>query len=240
MRLTILGMNGPYPAPGSACSGYFIQSGETRVQFDLGCGTLAALTALTPPEHLHALVFSHWHFDHCSDALPLMFRLADVMPEGKLDVYGPVDETSMVRAALGKCQQVRLHDLHAGETVALGGITLKTWAAKHPVPALMLRLEDGTSTLCYTGDTNAVPWLKEFADKADLLLADGLFPAEKWEAGKPHLSAAMAAQLAVDVQARQLVVTHLNPSIDPEGLLAQARAIRRDAKLARCGDVYEC
>ena len=50
MRLTILGMNGPFPAPGGATSGYFLAAGATNIALDLGCGTLARLTALTPPE----------------------------------------------------------------------------------------------------------------------------------------------------------------------------------------------
>lgn len=45
---------------------------------DMGSGTLGRLTALMPPEKLDALLLSHWHFDHCSDVLPLLFRLAGV------------------------------------------------------------------------------------------------------------------------------------------------------------------
>ena len=49
MRLTILGMNGPFPAPGGATSGYLLTAGEASVALDLGSGTLARLTSLTPP-----------------------------------------------------------------------------------------------------------------------------------------------------------------------------------------------
>ena len=41
MELTVLGMNGPFPAPGSGCSGYLLTAGNTAIQLDLGCGTLA-------------------------------------------------------------------------------------------------------------------------------------------------------------------------------------------------------
>ena len=58
MELTVLGMNGPFPAPGSGCSGYLLTAGNTAIQLDLGCGTLARLTGMTPPEDLTALVFS--------------------------------------------------------------------------------------------------------------------------------------------------------------------------------------
>ena len=240
MRLTILGMNGPYPAPKSACSGYLVTTGDTRIQLDLGTGTLSALTALTAPEKLTALVFSHWHFDHCSDALPLIFRLADHAKDRPLPVYGPVDESSPVRQALANCPQAELHDLHAGDTVTLGDVSLTAYTARHPVPALMYRLSDSSSSLCYTGDTNTTESLSVFAKDADLLLADGLFTEQLWAEGKPHLSAKLVAELARDAAAKKLVITHLNPSIDPSALLKEARAIYPHAVLAKCGDEHEC
>lgn len=36
MRLTILGMNGPFPAPSGATSGYFLSVGEANIGLDLG------------------------------------------------------------------------------------------------------------------------------------------------------------------------------------------------------------
>ena len=50
MRLTILGNNGPYPAPGGACSGYLVESdsGNTRILIDCGTGVLASLTKMLP------------------------------------------------------------------------------------------------------------------------------------------------------------------------------------------------
>ena len=75
MELTVLGMNGPFPAANGATSGYLMRGEKTRVVMDMGSGTLGRLTALMPPEKLDALLLSHWHFDHCSDVLPLLFRL---------------------------------------------------------------------------------------------------------------------------------------------------------------------
>ena len=236
MRLTVLGCQGPYPGPGGATSGYLLETGTARIALDLGSGCLAALTGLTPPEGLTALVFSHWHHDHCADALPLIYRLQ--AKGAVLDVWGPADNASPVRTALAKEKCVRLHDLAPGDAAVLGGVTLRAYAARHPVPALMLRLEAEGKTLCYTGDTNTAEGLEAFARDADLLLADGLFPEEMWGEGKPHLSARKTALLARDAQARRLVITHLHPEIDPERLLAEARAVRPDAETAARGAVY--
>ena len=144
MKVTVLGMNGPFPAAGGACSGYLVQAGGTLVQLDMGTGTLAALTKLCAPESLTAIVFSHWHFDHCSDVLPLLYRLSPAAP---LDVWGPEDDTSPVRSILAAMPQVTLHTLRAGDRVQVGDIALETFTARHPVPALMYRLYADGKTL---------------------------------------------------------------------------------------------
>lgn len=239
MRLTILGMNGPFPAADGATSGYLLTCGDASIALDLGCGVLPRLTALTAPEALDALILTHWHYDHCADVLPLLYRLeARSAGSAPLHLYAPVDETSLVRKAVQGCKAVVLHDVRPGDAFTVGDVRIEAFAARHPVPALMLRMTHAGRTLCYTGDTNTTSGLADFARQADLLLADGLFPASAWAESKPHLSAALAAQLAAEASVRRLVITHLNPAMDPETLLREARAIRQDAVLAAMGDTY--
>ena len=195
MELTVLGMNGPFPAANGATSGYLVRGEKTRVAMDMGSGTLGRLTALMPPEKLDALLLSHWHFDHCSDVMPLLFRLQACAAK-PLDVYAPVDESSMVRKMVQQNSAFCLHDVQKDDKVQLGEFSVRVFAACHPVPGVMYRVTDGEKTLCYTGDTNTVEGLTDFAQDADLLLADGLFPTAMWQEGLPHLSAAQTAELA--------------------------------------------
>lgn len=236
MRLTILGMNGPFPAPGGATSGYFLADDDTALALDLGSGTLSRLTALTPPEELTALLLTHWHYDHCADVLPLLYRL-EACARQPLHIYAPVDETSLVRKAVQACKMVVLHDIGT-LPFPVGNMTVQAFPARHPVPAVMYRITCGDKVLCYTGDTNTVDGLTDFARHADFLLADGLFTAATWAEQKPHLSAAHVAQLAADAAVKRFVITHLNPTLDPATLLREARAIRIDAELAETGASY--
>lgn len=71
MQLTILGNSGPYPAPGGACSGYLLSQGDTHVLLDCGLGVLARLQEHISLGALSALVLTHLHFDHVSDAFDL-------------------------------------------------------------------------------------------------------------------------------------------------------------------------
>lgn len=238
MRLTILGMNGPFPAPGGATSGYFLAAGESHIALDMGSGVLSRLTALTPPEELTAVLLSHWHFDHSADVLPLIYRLA-ACAKAPLHIYAPLDTDSPVRKIVQDCSELVLHDVAPGETFQVGEAQVTAFAARHPVPAVMYRIQAEGKTFCYTGDTNTVEGLTDFAKGADFLLADGLFTDATWAEGKPHLSATHVAQLAKDADVHRFVITHLNPAIDPETLLREARAIRIDALLAKPGDSYE-
>ena len=240
MKLTILGMNGPFPAAGGCTSGYLVTDGAAAIAIDLGSGCLGQLTRLMAPEGLQALLLTHWHYDHCADVLPLIFRL-EACAQQPLHIYAPADEGSLIRKAVQNCTKIILHDV-APQTefrIPNSEFRITVHAARHPVPALMYRIECSGKALCYTGDTNTVDGLADFARGADLLLADGLFPTDLWAGGKPHLSAAHCAQLAKDAGAKQLVITHLNPTIDPETLLKEARAIRIDSRLARTGDTYD-
>ena len=236
MRLTVLGCQGPYPGPGGATSGYLLEAGETRLALDLGTGCLAALTALTAPERLTGVVFSHWHFDHCSDVLPLLYRLQAA--GAALDVWAPEDPDSIVRRTVAAADCFRLHTLKPGDALRIGGLELCAFAARHPVPGLMLRLSDGNHTMAYTGDTNLTADLPALAAGADLLLADALFPHEIWAEAKPHLSARLAGELARDAGAKRLVITHMRPDLDAEALLREARAAFPQTELAMRGAVF--
>lgn len=241
MKLICLGVNGPYPAVDGATSGYLVYHNDTRLQMDMGSGTLSALCRYTAPEQLTAVLLSHWHYDHCSDVLPLIYRMESLVAQGAepLDVYAPLDKRALAREALLASPAFRVYGVKTGDCLQLGDIQVQVGAARHPVPAVMYRMTAAGRSLCYTGDTNEVAGLVDFAQGCDLLLADGLFPEAAWAEGKPHLSAARAAQLAKEAGAGRVVITHLNPAIDPVGLLAEARAVRPDAVLAERFATYD-
>ena len=91
----------------------------------------------------------------------------------------------------------------------------------------------------YTGDTNTFPSLTEDYKGCDLLLADGLFTRDAWNEQKPHLSAELAARLALNSGAKKLVLTHLNPFVPCRTLLEEARAVYPVVQLAEAGAIVE-
>ncbi|MDO5436172.1 MAG: MBL fold metallo-hydrolase [Clostridia bacterium] len=237
MRLHLLGVSGPFPEPRGACSGYLLEAGSLLLQFDLGTGVLSRLTELTAPEALNAVFLSHWHFDHTSDLLPLIYRLQ--ASGSVLRVYAPADGSSPIRNIVLHSDCFELHDIAPGDTISTGDVHVTAGRAVHPVPAVMYKVTAKDGVFCYTGDTNLFPGLADFLRGTDTLLADALFTRALWSAEKPHLSASLAAELAADAGVSRLILTHLNPSIPVETLVREAREHFGDVQPASAGQIID-
>ena len=235
MILKILGNNGPYPAPGGACSGYLLtsDSGDTRILIDCGTGVLNRLMAECPLDDLDAVVLSHLHYDHMSDMLPMQYALQLNPRQKPLPVYAP-DEHEGVYALL----DCPYYDLWPAEDVTIGEMRVTFTPARHPVPTNAICVQCDGQRFVFTGDSNQDALLELFCEGADLLLADCGFASADYKFTAPHLSAELCGRLAKNTHAKQLLLTHLNPKYDPEMLLSEARQEFPGAELARLGEVY--
>ena len=237
MKLHLLGVNGPFPESNSATSGYLLEVGTNLFQLDLGSGTLALLTALTAPESLSALFISHWHYDHTADLPVLMYRLQALARA--LPVFGPADTSSPVFQLITASPSFPFTEVKPGDHFVIGSASIAVTDARHPVPAVGYRITHGEKSFGYTGDTNTLSSLAADFDHCRLLLADGLFTSAAWSEDKPHLSAELAAQLAAETHAEELIITHLNPFIASRTLLEEARRFFPSVRLAEKGMVID-
>ena len=235
MKLTILGNNGPYPAPGGACSGYLLESdsGDTAILIDCGTGVLANLMAAGALEKLDAVVLSHLHFDHISDLLPMQYAIQFHPRRHPLPVYAP-ETPEMVRALL----DAPCYDLWPCNDVTVGEMKLSFNPARHPVETNAIAVSCDGARFVFTGDSNTDPLVELFCDGADLLLADAGLSADDWKPAAPHYSAALCGQLAKSARAKRLLLTHFNPKYDPEALLREAREFFPSAERAVIGESY--
>ena len=235
MKLTILGNNGPYPAPGGACSGYLLESdsGSTAILIDCGTGVLANLLQADALDRLDAVVLSHLHYDHCSDLLPMQYAIQFHPRRHPLPVYAPATPES-VRAAL----DAPCYDLWPCADVTIGEMRIAFNPARHPVETFAVAVTCDNARFVFTGDSNTDPLLELFCEGADLLLADAGLSTEDWKPTAPHYSAALCGKLAKDAHAKRLLLTHFNPKYDPEALLQEAREHFPGAALAVIGDIH--
>ena len=234
MKLTILGNNGPFPGAGGACSGYLLSSESTRILIECGTGTLANLTRHIHFDDLDAIVLSHLHFDHMSDALPMQYVLQFHPHEGGLMLLAP-KTPEKVRALLdAPCY--KLMDM---QDTQIGDIRLSFMPVRHPVETYAIRAECNGRVFGYTGDTNTLPCLEAFLKDADVLLADAGLSSEHWKEAAPHLSARHCAELAAAANAKKLLLTHLNPRYTPELLESEAREIYPEVHFVRIGESFD-
>ena len=234
MKLTVLGMNGPYPAAGGATSGYLVEENDTYVLVDCGSGVLSRLLKRLSPVDLTCVCLSHLHYDHACDMLPMQYYLQG--RDLRLPVYLPgEDESPMRRLLEAPCFDVKPYE----DTFTVGDFTVTVHVTRHPVPCRALKFTVNGKTLVYTGDAAEGDSLVEFCRDADVLLADGAFLDRQWHDKAPHMSARMAAELAKNAGVKMLIVTHLPPSNVPSLLLDEARAVFKNTYLAACDARWE-
>ena len=225
MKLHVLGCHGPYPVAGGTTSGYLVENGGKALLMDCGAGVMGRLTQLFAPEDLACVLLSHLHFDHASDLLVMRYYLEIA---GKtLPVYLPPEDDSPFRALLtAPAFDVRPYP----DELGMMNLKITTLPVRHPVPCRAIKLREGDKTLVFTGDTNDCPELKDFAQGADVLLADAAFLESEWTDKKPHMSAAGAARLAKEAGVKELYLTHLPVKHAPETLEKEAQAVFPQAK----------
>ncbi|MBR1821413.1 MAG: MBL fold metallo-hydrolase [Clostridia bacterium] len=235
MMLKILGNNGPYPAPGGACSGYLLSSdsGNTRLLIDCGTGVLNRLLAEGALDTLDAVLLSHLHYDHMSDMLPMQYALQFNPRPKPLPVYAP-EAPEAVRALL----EAPCFDLWPAEDLTIGEMRVAFTPARHPVPTNAIAVECDGERFVFTGDSNQDALVELFCEGASLLLADCGLSAADHSFTAPHYSARLCGELAKSAHAKRLLLTHLNPKYAPQALLEEAREAYPNAELAELGEVY--
>ncbi|HLU53022.1 MAG TPA: MBL fold metallo-hydrolase [Acidimicrobiia bacterium] len=227
MRLTVLGSAGTYPVRGRPGSGYLIEHRETRIWCDAGPGTLTELPV--PVSELDAVFVSHRHPDHCLDVVIASHVLAyGPDPRFGVPLYGP---SSALEAIVGFVDGGRIDEvfdvtpLEDGDRVTIGSLILSVAVTDHSVDTLASRWETDHRSLCYSADTGpAGDWMR-LAKDVDLFLCEATYQGEPGVAEYPHhLTASEAGSIARAAGAKQLMLTHIPPHLDPARSVMEAEA----------------
>ncbi len=219
MRLTVLGRWSPYPPADGACPGYLVEVGDYRVLIDCGAGVLSNLQKVASVFDLSAIVITHLHIDHVLD----LFALKQVLRFGRfpsvappMRLFGPPDTMEVLPSWLTESGQEAFRErflflpIVAGTAARLGPCVMRFGATTHGVPCFAVRIEAEGRVLAYSADTGPSGAVRGLAEAADLFLCENTLPpgqeARAQQAG--HLSARLAAEIAVQADARRLLLTH--------------------------------
>lgn len=224
MKLTVLGCCGSYAAPGGACSGYLVQGGGKNLWLDAGPGTLANLQRHIDLDDLDGIVLTHAHPDHWVDLLPFHNVVRYIRKRSGLPVWSTkrvLELTQEVNGKLGDAVDWTVVD--ARSHVELGGLRLSFSRTDHGPETLAVRVDEvGGPSLGYTADTGPAWPLSNLGPGLDAALVEASMPVEA-EGSVQHLSGRQAGRAATKAGVGRLLLTHIQPGVDPERQVADAR-----------------
>ncbi|MFG2883101.1 MBL fold metallo-hydrolase [Streptomyces sp. NPDC048297] len=245
LSLTVLGTASPHPGPDRPCSGYLLSGGGAEVWVDAGPGTFAALQRYTDPSRLTAIWISHLHADHSADLLAAAYAFAfgGMTPAVPVPLYAPQDCARRLAGFLGLPHLGFLKDvfdfrpLYDGHDVRHWNLRLTARAVAHDSEAYGLRAESQGSVLAYSGDSGPCTALTELACNADLFVCEA--DIDRHHGGEQvHLTPEDAGHIAQEARVRELLVTHVGPTLTRESATARAAAVfGRTTRPAVEGDI---
>jgi ribonuclease BN (tRNA processing enzyme) len=216
VELTVLGCSGSYGAPaGGACSGYLVRAGTTVLWVDCGNGSFTNLQQHVHPEELTAVVITHSHPDHCVDLYGLHVMNKYGLERECLPVFAPEGVEKQLEGLVGEWTNTFDWLLVGdGDRLDLDGVALRFSRTDHPPPTVAVEIAHDGKRLVYTSDTGPEWSCAAFGTGADLVLSEATYQHDDIRA-PIHLSARQAGEAARDAGARNLMLTHLWPAIDP-------------------------
>lgn len=230
LRLAVLGSAGTYASRERACSSYLVEADGYRLMLDCGNGSLSRLQHRCDVADLDAVLITHLHPDHFVDLYGLYYALR-FHPEGArpVPVYAPAGAQDFVAQLLPPESAELLPAVFpfqaakAGDTLQLGPLRVRLFAAAHPVETLAPRVEHPDGVIAYSADSGLSPQIVACARDADLFLCDS-----SWlERQRPlpqgvHLTGAEAGRTAEKAGVEHLLVTHVFPRNNPTVVAEEA------------------
>ena len=224
-----------------ASSAYILEVGDKTVMIDTGTGSTRNLKkAGYSVDKLDAVVNTHRHPDHISDLVPIVqdkVVRSFSREEPDLKLYGPEGHLEYLEDRM-RHEMVESPDSISGfgfdldvneireVQEILQGVEMSSVEADHGPEGfrcLSLRFEFGGQSIVFTGDTDYNSELEEFAEEADLLVADCSRPAGEEVEG--HMNSEECARLASRAGVDHLVLSHLYPEAEQNDLESEASEI---------------
>jgi len=235
------------PRVDRACSAYLIEDGGFAFSLDLGTGAFANMRRYADYDRLDAIVVSHMHADHFLDLIPLRYalRYGSKKRSDRLPVWMPPGGIAMLRSMTNAFasegngdflnEAFHLREFDPSASLTIGGGRLRFAPTTHYITSFAIRYEREGTSITYSADTAPDARVVELARGTDLFLCEATLLAGEQEHAhvRGHSSAAEAAQMATDAEARRLVLTHYSQDATGRDLDEGARTIfRREVLVA--------
>jgi ribonuclease BN (tRNA processing enzyme) len=241
MEISFLGTGSPYPDPNRGSSAILIDVGSASLLLDCGrnCVQQMAHMGVHPAMVTHCFL-THAHYDHVADYALLVLTSWRFGRQHSLQVYGPPGTRAMSDALFNEAYKIdiaarkslkkgdtqrdidiNVQDIRHGAVIEGKAWRVQAVEVEHwPIPiSLGFLVEDGMSSLFFSGDTSPCDAVRNAASGVDLLIHEAMyFPVESGHY-RSHSHPAKVGEVAHQAGAKQLVLTHLQPDVEAERLL---------------------
>jgi ribonuclease BN (tRNA processing enzyme) len=232
-EVVVLGSSGIYPTPDSPTTGFLLRSGDHHVWLDAGTGTFANLQQHTNFFDLDAVVVSHLHIDHFLDVYPLYYALRysiDCRGPFGMPVYAPEGAEAFLLSLLANGGRghsdfggfLDFRTISPDEPVTVGGLEFKFATTLHPIEGMAMSIESEGHKLFYTSDTGYDEDLVEAAKGAQVMIAEATLHEVNPDLVEIHMTAEEAGRMAAKAEVGRLVLTHVQPGLEPDESVARA------------------
>ena len=246
MRLTVVGCGDAFGSGGRLQTCYHVVAGRETLLIDCGATAIIGLNRLgLDANAVGTILISHLHGDHFAGLVWWLLHaqhvakrtvpLSIVGPPGIEDRFTTAAECLFAGSTRAPRRfEMTFQEIRAGTPLALPVGNLSAYEVSHPsgAPSHALRLETGSQTLAFTGDTEWVEPLIECGRNADLYIM------ECYAFDGPvryHMSWQTIAPNLARIGARRVMLTHMN-----ERMLAnREKVVGRDILLAEDGLVVD-
>ena len=224
MKLTVAGSGDAFGSGGRLNTCFFLETAKAALLVDCGASALPALKKQgIEPNRIDAIILSHLHGDHFG-GLPFLLLDGQFLSrrEKPLLIAGPPGTRARIDAALEvffpKSTGSKWRFPWTVEEVPVGvesdvlGHSLITAEVIHQsgAPSTALRLSDGEKVFAYSGDTEWTDALLPIASRADLFICECYAYAGKLTG---HMSWDILKAKLSELNAKQTMLTHMNPSV---------------------------
>ncbi len=210
MKVVFLGTNGWFDSPTGSTPSVLVDTGNEYLVFDAGYGFARLNEWVTRPQPVYCFL-SHYHLDH---VIGLHTIVRNRFEQG-FQLFGPAPAAETLSSLLRSPFTVEAGNLPFVMTISdapagLSALPFRVEALPliHTAPCLGYRVEIGGKILAYCTDTGYCANAVVLGKNADLLITEcSLLPGQP-DNGWPHLTPELAARIAVEAEARRLVLMH--------------------------------
>jgi ribonuclease BN (tRNA processing enzyme) len=214
MKIIFLGTNGWYATELGNTTSTIICSDDFYIILDAGDG-IYKIDQYIHDEKPIIILLSHLHLDHIIG----LHTFAKFQFKQEINIYGYNGTKNSINliikhpysSPISKLPlKVKMHDIDEGKHNI--GFPFTCRLLVHADPCLGYRLELDNKIITYCTDTGLCPNLYELSKDADLFITECSYKPGQDEWGWPHLKPEEAADIAVESNVKNLILTHFDAS----------------------------